>query len=72
LSDDGKLLGTIAPFAIPPGNKTGTYTIPLPEEAVRRGRVAVRLAVEVMENVTRAPTRSEVEDVQPVYVPVHH
>src|SRR5262249_14265298 len=71
LSDDGRLLGAISPFAIPAGNKAGTYTIPLPQDAVRHGRVAVRLAVEIMENVTRAPTRSEVEDVRLVYVPVN-
>lgn len=70
LSDDGKLLGVISPFAIPAGNKAGTYTIPLPENAVRHRRVVVRLVVEVREHVTRAPTRSEVEDVQLVYVPV--
>ena len=71
-SDDGQLLGAISPFAIPAGHKAGTYTLPLPENAVRRGRIAVRLVVEVMENVTRAPARSEVEDVRLVYVPVNH
>ena len=70
-SDDGQLLGAIAPFAIPPGDPAGTYTMPLPEHAVRGGRVVVRLVVEVMEHVTRAPMYSEVEDVQLVYVPVH-
>jgi hypothetical protein len=70
LSDDGTLLGAISPFAIPPGRQAGTYTIPLPESAIREGRVAVRVVVEEMENSTRSPTREEVEDVGLEYVRV--
>src|SRR5262249_35911035 len=46
LSDDGAILGAISPFALRPGREAGTYTIPLPDPAVRQGRVAVRLIVE--------------------------
>ena len=70
LSDDGTLLGAISPFAISPGKEAGTYTIPLPENAVSQGRVAVRLVVEDREHVTRPATGGEVEDVGLVYVPV--
>jgi len=69
LSDDGQLLGAISPFAIPPGQKAGAYTIPLPDNAVRDGRVAVRVVVEEREHVTRSSTHGEVEDVGLVYVP---
>jgi hypothetical protein len=69
LSDDGKLLGSISPFAIAPGKEAGTYTIPLPDDAVKEGQVAVRLVVEER-GVTRSPTGSEVEDVGLVYAPV--
>ena len=69
-SDDGKLLGAISPFAIVPGKEAGTYTIPLPENSVRDGRVVVRLVVEDREHPTRPATGSEVEDVELVYVPV--
>jgi hypothetical protein len=69
LSDDGRLLGAISPFAIAPGDKAGAYTIPLPEGTVRDGRVAVRIVVEEREHVTRPSTRGEVEDVDLVYVP---
>ena len=69
LSDDGKLLGAISPFAIVPGKEAGTYTIPLPDDAVQQGHVTVRLVVEER-GVTRPPTGSEVEDVGLVYVPV--
>ena len=69
LSDDGQLLGVISPFAIVPGKETGTYTIPLPDNAVHQGHVTVRLLVEER-GVTRSPTGSEVEDVGLVYVPV--
>lgn len=70
LSDEGALLGAISPFAIVPGHEAGTYTIPLPENAVRQGRVAVRLVVEDNQHATRAPAGGEVEDVGLVYVPV--
>lgn len=71
LSDDGKLLGAISPFAIVPGQKAGTYTIPLPESSVREGRVAVRVVVEEAERVTRPSRRGEVEDVALEYVRLH-
>jgi len=70
LSDDGTLLGAISPFAIPPGKEAGTYTIPLPQNFVRDGRVVVRLVVEEREHATRPATGGEVEDVGLVYVPV--
>ena len=70
LSDEGTLLGAISPFAILPGKEAGTYTIPLPENSVRDGRVVVRLVVEDREHPTRPATGSEVEDVGLVYVPV--
>jgi hypothetical protein len=70
LSDEGALLGAISPFAIPPGKEAGTYTIPLPENSVRDGRVVVRLVVEEREHATRPATGGEVEDVGLVYVPV--
>jgi hypothetical protein len=69
-SDEGTLLGAISPFAIPPGKEAGTYTIPLPENAVRDGRVVVRLVVEEREHAARPATGGEVEDVGLVYVPV--
>jgi hypothetical protein len=70
MSDDGTLLGAISPFAVVPGQEAGTYTIPLPESAVREGRVAVRLVVEGPRKATRPPMESEVENVGLVYVPV--
>jgi hypothetical protein len=69
LSDDGAMLGAISPFAVPRGGQAGTYTIPLPDPAVRRGRVAVRLLVEER-GVTRPAAGGEVEDVGLIYVPV--
>jgi len=70
LTDDGTLLGAISPFAVVPGQEAGTYTIPLPESAVREGRVAVRLVLEGPRKATRRPTESEVEDVGLIYVPI--
>lgn len=70
LSDDGTLLGAISPFAIAPGQKAGTYTIPLPDKSVREGRVAVRVVVEEAEHVTRPPAPGEVEDIGLEYVRV--
>jgi hypothetical protein len=70
LSDEGTLLGAISPFAIAPGKEAGTYTIPLPENSVRDGRVVVRLVVEDNQHAPRPPAGGEVEDVGLVYVPV--
>ena len=70
LSDDGTLLGAISPFAVVPGQEAGSYTIPLPESAVREGRVTVRLVVEGPRKATRPPMEGEVENVGLVYVPV--
>jgi hypothetical protein len=70
LADDGTLLGVVSPFAIAPGRPAGTYTIPLPEHAVREGHVAVRVLVEERQGVTRAPARGEIEDLGLEYVRV--
>jgi len=68
LSDDGTRLGAISPFAIPPGKEAGTYTIPLPQNFVRDGRVVVRLVVEEREHATRPATGGEVEEVSEVEI----
>lgn len=59
----GELLGTISPFAIPPGHPAGTYTIPLSASDIVNGHVTVQLSVKGYGIPPRPPTASEVRDV---------
>ena len=60
----GQPLGTISPFAVRPGQDAGTYPLPLPAEAIRDGRVAVRLTISQAGGPPRAPTAQEVRGVK--------
>src|SRR6185436_20386879 len=55
----GRLLGTISPYGIRPGREAGTYTIPLPADAISGKRVSVRLSLSA-NGRKRAPTKKEV------------
>jgi hypothetical protein len=59
----GRLLGTVSPYGIPAGREAGTYTVPLPAEAISGRRVAVRLSLD-WNRKQRAPTETEVKDVR--------
>jgi hypothetical protein len=39
----GRELGVISPFGVRFGHEAGTYTLPVPHDAFRNGRIAVRL-----------------------------
>jgi hypothetical protein len=56
----GRPLGVISPYGIRSGNEAGTYTVPLPAEAISGRRV--RLLISITANGTkRAPTKKEVK-----------
>jgi hypothetical protein len=59
----GGLLGTISPFAIPPGHPAGTYTIPLSASDIVNGHVTVQLSLKGYGIPPRPPTASEVRNV---------
>jgi hypothetical protein len=60
----GEALGTISPYGIRFGEAAGTYTLPLPQAAVRDGRVSVRLTISQPGAPPRAPTAEEVRSVR--------
>jgi hypothetical protein len=60
---DGLLLGTISPFGARAGHAAGTYTVPVPDEAFSKGRLALRLAVMQSGGAQRAPTAEEIRGV---------
>jgi len=61
----GRPLGVISPYGIRSGHEAGTYTVPLPAEAIS-GR-HVHLLISLAANGTkRAPTKKEVKRVRVV------
>lgn len=60
----GQELGTISPFGVRLGQDAGTYTLPVPADAIRDGIVAVRLTITQPGGPPRAPTAEEVRSVK--------
>jgi hypothetical protein len=60
-TQDGRPLGTISQFGIRSGKPAGTYTVPVPAEALSNGRLALRLSVMQSGRAPRAPTTKEVK-----------
>lgn len=59
----GKLLGVISPYGIRAGHESGTYTVPLPADAIDGRRVCLRVSLRANGKV-RAPTMKEVKRVR--------
>ena len=59
----GRLLGVISPFGIRSGNEAGTYTVPVPVDAISNNQISVRLLLKYYHS-QRAPTRKEVKSVR--------
>ncbi len=64
MTQDGQPLGMISPFGIRSGEAGGTYTVPVPAEALSDGRLALRLSVMQSGRAPRAPTTKEVKSVR--------
>jgi len=60
----GKLIGTISPFGIPPGQAAGSYSLPVPAEAVKDGKLSLRLSLTGTGGPPRAPTEQEVKSLK--------
>lgn len=69
---DGRLIGTVSPHGIRPGNAAGTYVVPLPPETlahtVRDGRLRLRILIEGAGAAARPVRADEVLGVRAVIV----
>jgi hypothetical protein len=62
-TDTGQPLGTVAPFGPRAGQTAGGFTLPVPSNAIRDGRVTLRLMVR-QGGTLRPPTAEEVRGVK--------
>jgi hypothetical protein len=60
---EGHLLGVISPHAIRSGREAGTYTVPVPADAISDERVSLRLLLDNHSHAQRAPTAEEVKSI---------
>ena len=60
----GRELGVVSPFGVRLGQEAGTYTLPIPSDEIREGRISLRLTVTRFGTSTRAPTSQEVRNVR--------
>ena len=59
----GKTLGVVSPHGIRSGDEAGTYTIPVPPDAISNKRLSLRLIL-TQGRAKRAPTTKEVKSVR--------
>ena len=60
----GEMLGTISPFGVRVGHDAGTYILPVPQDAIRDGRLSLRLTISQAGAPSRTPTADEVRSVK--------
>jgi hypothetical protein len=69
---DGRLIGTVSPHGIRPGNAAGTYVVPVPDDALasslERGRLHLRFVIERAGAAARPATADEVRNVRAVVI----
>jgi hypothetical protein len=65
----GPSLGVISPFGIRSGDPVGTYTVPLPGNAISDERVSLRLTLNRYGHAQRAPTAREVKSIRVKIMP---
>jgi len=58
----GRDLGVISPFGMRAGQEAGTFTLPVPADAIVNGRLTIRVALTQV-GAARAPTPEEVRGV---------
>lgn len=68
--EDGRLIGTAAPFALRGGQSAGTFQFVLPEALFRDGAIALRLAAKQYGVPERAPTALELRRASVVCAPM--
>jgi hypothetical protein len=57
----GRLLGAVSTLGVPRGREAGTYLVPVPNDAIVKGALSIRLSIG---RSRRAPTREEVKAVK--------
>ena len=62
----GRTLGVISPHGIRAGRAAGTYTLPLPADAICQDRIAIKLRITRSDAKARMPTADEVRGVRVV------
>jgi hypothetical protein len=60
----GQELGIISPYGVRVGQDAGTYTLPVPADAIRDGIIVVRLTITQYGVPPRLPTAAEVRSVK--------
>jgi hypothetical protein len=60
----GQPLGVVSPFGVRAGQDAGTYPVPVPKDAIRDGRLSIRLTISQPGGSPRAPTADEVRSVK--------
>jgi hypothetical protein len=60
----GQQLGTVSPFGPRAGQDAGTYAFPVPADAIRDDRLAVRITITQPNGPPRAATEQEVRSVK--------
>jgi hypothetical protein len=58
----GEPLGTISPYGIRAGQDAGTYSLPVPSDAIKDDRLSLQLSIS-QPGGSRAPTAQEVQEV---------
>jgi hypothetical protein len=64
----GRSLGVISPYGVRSGREAGTYTVPLPADAISDDRVALRVLLN-HDGHQRAPTAKEVKSIRVKVMP---
>ena len=60
----GQSLGVISPFAIRSGRQAGTYTVPVPADAIADGRLSLVVSLNQNGHPKRAPTAKELKRIR--------
>ncbi len=60
----GQTLGVVSPFGVRTGQDAGTYPLPVPNDAVRDGRLTIRLTISQPGGAPRVPSGEEVRGVK--------
>ena len=68
----GQSLGVISPFAIRSGRQAGTYTVPVPADTIREGRLSLVVSLNQNGHPKRAPSAKELKRIRLKVMPAGH
>jgi hypothetical protein len=61
---EGRSLGVISPFGIRSGRQAGTYTVPVPADAISADRLSLVVSINQNGHPRRAPTTKELKRIR--------